>query len=160
MHASSCENERLNRQLKPRETHLTSVMGEEHLPGLAMLKVYHRRANELNLDTVEITFVCNNSRKMFLPCVLSDLSCNKFVSCNTSTNYMPLFAYQYQKHYETLFNFDFCKFCSLGWKASGQHCVLLIIIVIMDKATKQLPAILNYMKKVMLNTPTVFRQFP
>ena len=70
--ATVCENERCNSQLKLLTTYLRSTMSEDRLSGLAMMKIHHQKAKELDLDKVVALFANQHPRRMLLPNMLSE----------------------------------------------------------------------------------------
>ena len=69
---TTCENERANSQLKLLKTYLRSTMSEERLSALANMKIHRRMVSDLDLDQLVVAFANKHSRRMALPCVLSE----------------------------------------------------------------------------------------
>ena len=69
---TTCENERANSQLKLLKTYLRSTMSEERLSALANMKIHRGMVSDFNLDQLVVAFANKHSRRMTLPCVLSE----------------------------------------------------------------------------------------
>ena len=69
---TTCETERSNSQLKLLNTYLRSTMTEERLSALAIIKVHRSMVEDLNHDELVVAFANKHTRRMALPCILSD----------------------------------------------------------------------------------------